>query len=81
MLALRGATVVLAVRNTEAGEQSKARILEEVKAAKAQARSGAAASASAPCLHVLPLDLASLASVRQFPERFDALNLPLNTLM
>ena len=75
MLALRGATVVLAVRNTEAGEQSKARIAEEVKA------SGDAGSAVEDRLKVLPLDLASKESVKSFASKFNDLNLPLNVLM
>ena len=78
MLALRGATVVLAVRNTEAGEQSKARILEELKAAKANGDTGSPAEDR---LKVLKLDLASKESVKSFATNFNDLNLPLNVLM
>ena len=55
MLALRGATVVLAVRNTEAGEQSKARILEELKAAMAAESAEGSTSEAVPSERLIVL--------------------------
>lgn len=66
VLALRGAQVVLAVRNVATGERVKESILQEIPRAR---------------LHVLQLELSSMASVRSFCQNFKALNLPLNILM
>lgn len=66
MLSLRGAQVVLGVRNIAAGEMVKEQIMKEQSHAR---------------LHVLRLDLASIASVRQFCQDFQALNLRLNILI
>lgn len=66
VLALRGVHVVMAVRNVSAGLAAKEAILAEVPGAK---------------VHVLELDLSSMASVRTFASKFESLNLPLNILM
>lgn len=66
MLAKRGAHIVMAIRNLSTGEEVKAAIMEETPNAR---------------VDVMKLDLASLASVRQFAEEFKARKLPLNILM
>ncbi|KAI5077582.1 hypothetical protein GOP47_0007406 [Adiantum capillus-veneris] len=66
VLAMRGAQVVMAVRNVSSGETVKNSILEETNNAR---------------IHVLKLDLSSMASVRGFVSAFKALGLPLNILI
>jgi len=66
VLAKRGAHVIMAVRNTKAGEETKLKFLEEDPSAT---------------LDVMQLDLGSLASVRKFAGDFRAQNLPLNILV
>lgn len=66
VLALRGAHVILAVRNLSAGNDVKAAITKEILAAK---------------VDVMELDLSSMASVRKFASDFISLNLPLNILI
>lgn len=66
VLALRGAHVVMAVRNKDAGTTVKEAILKEIPDAK---------------IDVMELDLSSLASVRKFAADYIALGLPLNILM
>ncbi|CAM6036988.1 unnamed protein product [Sphagnum compactum] len=66
VLAKRGAHVIMAVRNTKAGEEIKLKFLEEDPSAT---------------LDVMQLDLGSLASVRKFAGDFRAQNLPLNILI
>uniref|UniRef100_A0A0D6QTG0 Uncharacterized protein n=1 Tax=Araucaria cunninghamii TaxID=56994 RepID=A0A0D6QTG0_ARACU len=66
VLALRGAHVVLAVRNVNAGNIVKESIIKEIGNAK---------------VDVLELDLSSISSVRNFASNFKSLNLPLNILI
>ncbi|PRQ17656.1 putative very-long-chain 3-oxoacyl-CoA reductase [Rosa chinensis] len=66
VLALRGVHVVMAVRNTNAGENVKEAILKEIPNAR---------------VDVMELDLSSLASVRKFGEEYNSLGLPLNILI
>ncbi|KAM5572434.1 short-chain dehydrogenase TIC 32, chloroplastic [Rosa sericea] len=66
VLVLRGAHVVMAVRNKDAGTNVKAAILKEIPDAK---------------IDVMELDLSSFASVRKFAEDYIALGLPLNILI
>ncbi|KAI5067006.1 hypothetical protein GOP47_0017534 [Adiantum capillus-veneris] len=66
VLAMRGAQVVMAVRSVSSGEAVKQSILQETSNAR---------------VHVLQLDLSSMASVRKFASEFQALNLPLNILI
>eukprot|EP00250_Pteridium_aquilinum_P022745 c25651_g1_i1 orf=298-1251(-) len=66
VLAMRGAEVVMAVRTISSGEAVKESILKETSNAR---------------LHVLQLDLSSMASVRRFASEFKALGLPLNILI
>ncbi|XP_024372709.1 short-chain dehydrogenase TIC 32, chloroplastic isoform X1 [Physcomitrium patens] len=66
VLAKRGAHIVMAIRNLSTGEEVKAAIMEETPNAR---------------VDVMKLDLASLASVRQFAEEFKARKLPLNILI
>ncbi|GAQ90039.1 rossmann-fold NAD-binding domain-containing protein [Klebsormidium nitens] len=66
VLALRGAEVVIGVRRVNAGEETKEVILKSIPNAK---------------IHVLELDLGSLASVREFVKNFKELKLPLNILI
>ncbi|CAM8879218.1 unnamed protein product [Rhodiola kirilowii] len=65
-LALRGAHVVIAARNTAAANEAKQQIVKEIPSAR---------------IDVLKLDLASLKSVREFVDEFISLNLPLNILI
>uniref|UniRef100_A0A7N0U6A2 Short-chain dehydrogenase TIC 32, chloroplastic n=1 Tax=Kalanchoe fedtschenkoi TaxID=63787 RepID=A0A7N0U6A2_KALFE len=66
VLALRGAHVVLAVRNTAAGQTSKDKILKQTPTAK---------------VDVMELDLSSMASVKKFVSEFKSAALPLNLLI
>lgn len=66
VLALRGVHVVMAVRNTDSGNQVRAKILKDTPEAK---------------IDVMKLDLSSMASVRSFASEFKSLDLPLNLLM
>ncbi|XP_076951262.1 short-chain dehydrogenase TIC 32 B, chloroplastic-like [Bidens hawaiensis] len=66
VLAMRGAHVIIAARNTKAANQAKQAILEHHEHAK---------------IDVLELDLSSLKSVKAFADTFKALNLPLNILI
>jgi WW domain-containing oxidoreductase len=66
ILALRGAHVVMGVRNVSAGATVKSEISKEIPDAQ---------------IDVLELDLSSMASVRKFASDFKAMNLPLNILM
>eukprot|EP00897_Mesotaenium_endlicherianum_P009281 jgi/Mesen1/8381/ME000468S07817 len=66
VLALRGAHVVMPVRNVAAGEEAKTKI----KAANPNAK-----------VEVMQMDLSSLSSVRQFSKDFLAKDLPLNLLI
>ncbi|KAJ4785100.1 NAD(P)-binding Rossmann-fold superfamily protein [Rhynchospora pubera] len=66
VLALRGAHVVMGVRNVSVGATVKSEILKEIPDAQ---------------IDVLELDLASLASVRKFASEFKAMKLPLNILI
>ncbi|XP_021895336.1 short-chain dehydrogenase TIC 32, chloroplastic-like [Carica papaya] len=66
VLALRGAHVVLAVRNMDAGRKVKEEIQKEIPAAK---------------VDVMELDLSSMASVRNFASEFKSSGLPLNILI
>lgn len=76
MLALRGASVVLACRNVESAEKSKSKIVEALANAD-----GPSSEDLSKRLIVMALDLSSLASVRQFAEAFLARGLPLHILM
>ncbi|KAK9061476.1 hypothetical protein SSX86_018657 [Deinandra increscens subsp. villosa] len=66
VLAMRGAHVIIAARNTKAANEAKQIILENNKNAK---------------IDVLELDLSSLKSVKAFADNFKAHNLPLNILI
>ncbi|ERM94993.1 hypothetical protein AMTR_s00009p00229030 [Amborella trichopoda] len=66
VLALRGAQVIIAVRNVAAGQEVKEGIIKENTSAK---------------LDVMELDLSSMASVRKFASEFISLDLPLNILI
>lgn len=66
VLAQQKAHVIIAARNTKAGNEAKELILEENEKAR---------------VDVLRLDLASLKSVREFADKFIALDLPLNILI
>lgn len=55
VLASKGATVVMTVRSTARGEEAKENILQEIPKAD---------------VHVMQLDLSSLASVKSFSEKF-----------
>ncbi|KAJ8768574.1 hypothetical protein K2173_022687 [Erythroxylum novogranatense] len=66
VLALRGAHVVMAVRNIEAGHNVKEKILKQIPGVK---------------IDVMFLDLSSLASVRKFASDYVASGLPLNLLI
>ncbi|KAK3220671.1 hypothetical protein Dsin_014641 [Dipteronia sinensis] len=66
VLALRGVHVIMAVRNTAAGRDIKDAIVKEIPGAK---------------VDVMELDLASMASVRQFASDFNSQGLPLNLLI
>ncbi|PON68605.1 Short-chain dehydrogenase/reductase [Parasponia andersonii] len=66
VLALRGAHVIIAARNTDAANKAKDVILNDIENAR---------------IHVLKLDLSSTKSVRAFVDSFNALHLPLNLLI
>ncbi|KAL1828134.1 hypothetical protein ACET3Z_006546 [Daucus carota] len=66
VLAKRGARLVLPARNQKAAEETKARIQSEFPGAE---------------VLIMPLDLSSLSSVRNFVSEFESLNLPLNLLI
>ncbi|XP_049933024.1 short-chain dehydrogenase TIC 32, chloroplastic-like isoform X6 [Nymphaea colorata] len=66
VLALRGATVIIAARSKVRGEKAKVKIAEEVADAK---------------IEVMELDLSSLASVRSFAAAFLSSNKPLHLLI
>uniref|UniRef100_A0A7N0TYP7 Short-chain dehydrogenase TIC 32, chloroplastic-like n=1 Tax=Kalanchoe fedtschenkoi TaxID=63787 RepID=A0A7N0TYP7_KALFE len=66
VLALRGAHVVLPVRNTAAGENVKKAICKEIPGAK---------------IDVMEMDLSSMASVKNFVAQFKSKGLPLNLLI
>ncbi|KAL0481225.1 short-chain dehydrogenase [Acrasis kona] len=66
VFALRGALVVIAVRNVASGEKTAQTILSQNPSAN---------------LKVMEVDLASLKSIRKFAADFKALNLPLNYLI
>ncbi|KAK4833459.1 hypothetical protein QYF36_005453 [Acer negundo] len=66
VLALRGAHVIIAARNMKAASEAKKLIVEENETAR---------------VDVLKLDLASIASVRSFVDKFNSLDLPLNILI
>ncbi|KAB5564515.1 hypothetical protein DKX38_004569 [Salix brachista] len=66
VLALRGAHVVMAVRNVESGGKVKDEILKAIPTAK---------------IDVMLLDLNSMESVRKFASEFISLSLPLNILI
>lgn len=66
MLAKRGARLVLPARSLKAAEEAKARLASDCPGSD---------------IVVLPLDLSSLSSVRNFVSQFHSLNLPLNLLM
>ncbi|ANM66152.1 NAD(P)-binding Rossmann-fold superfamily protein [Arabidopsis thaliana] len=66
VLALRGVHVVMAVRNTDSGNQVRDKILKEIPQAK---------------IDVMKLDLSSMASVRSFASEYQSLDLPLNLLI
>ncbi|KMT12087.1 hypothetical protein BVRB_5g100420 [Beta vulgaris subsp. vulgaris] len=63
---MRGAHVVMAVRNVDAGKNLKQKILAEIPTAK---------------IDVMELDLSSLASVEKFASEFKSSNLSLNVLI
>lgn len=66
VLALRGAHVVMGVRNVAAGKQVREAIINEIPTAKVDA---------------LELDLSSMASVRKFASDFNSRGQSLNLLM
>ncbi|XP_041029008.1 short-chain dehydrogenase TIC 32, chloroplastic isoform X2 [Juglans microcarpa x Juglans regia] len=65
-LAKGGARLVLPARNLKAAEEAKARIVSECPESE---------------IVVMPLDLSSLGSVRNFVSEFESLDLPLNLLI
>ncbi|GJP43266.1 hypothetical protein CLOM_g2749 [Closterium sp. NIES-68] len=84
VLALRGASVVLAVRNTEAGEAAKAAIIKDIEGRLTAAGAGAGAGippAVRERVSVMALDLGSLKSVRTFAADYLRLNRPLHVLV
>ncbi|KAM1020815.1 hypothetical protein PS2_041696 [Malus domestica] len=66
VLALRGAHVVMAVRNMAAGKDAREQIVKAIPSAKVDA---------------MELDLSSLSSVRKFASDFNSSGLPLNILI
>ncbi|XP_049377750.1 short-chain dehydrogenase TIC 32, chloroplastic-like [Solanum stenotomum] len=66
VLAMRGAHVVMAVRNVKSGEEVKESILKDIPRAK---------------LDVMELDLGSMESVRKFASEYNSTGYPLNILI
>ncbi|GMY30599.1 short-chain dehydrogenase TIC 32 A, chloroplastic [Fagus crenata] len=66
VLAKRGARLVLPARSLKAAEETKARIVSECPESE---------------ILIMPLDLSSLTSVRNFVSEFESLDLPLNLLI
>ncbi|CAM8980517.1 unnamed protein product [Rhodiola kirilowii] len=66
VLALRGAHVVLGVRNTASGQNTKETIMKQIPTAK---------------VDVIELDLSSISSVKEFVSQFKSTGLPLNLLI
>ncbi|CAI0414524.1 unnamed protein product [Linum tenue] len=66
VLAMRGAHVVMAVRNVDTGKSVKEAILKEIPTAK---------------VDVMQLDLSSMASVKKFASEYISSGLPLNLLI
>ncbi|KAF8402861.1 hypothetical protein HHK36_010952 [Tetracentron sinense] len=66
VLALRGAHIIIAARNTEAANEAKQLILNDNETAR---------------VDILKLDLCSMKSIRAFADSFNALDLPLNILI
>uniref|UniRef100_A0A7N0US33 Uncharacterized protein n=1 Tax=Kalanchoe fedtschenkoi TaxID=63787 RepID=A0A7N0US33_KALFE len=66
VLALRGAHVILPVRNTAAGENVKKAIIQQIPGAK---------------IDVMEMDLSSMSSVRNFVAQFQSKGLQLNLLI
>lgn len=66
VLAMKGAHVIMAIRNLKTGEEVKSEITRDVPKARVE---------------LMKLDLSSLASVRQFSDEFNNRKLPLNVLM
>ena len=66
VLVLRGAHVIMAVRNVDVGRKVKEAILKEIPNAK---------------IEVMELDLSSMASVRNFASEYNSSDLLLNILM
>ncbi|KAL3499330.1 hypothetical protein ACH5RR_038423 [Cinchona calisaya] len=66
VLVMRGAHVIMAVRNVDSGRQAKEQILKEIPNAK---------------IEVMELDLGSMASVRKFASEYNSSGLPLNILI
>ncbi|KAM1126792.1 hypothetical protein COP2_043202 [Malus domestica] len=64
VLALRGAHVVMAVRNMAAGKDAREQIVKAIPSAKVDA---------------MELDLSSLSSVRKFASDFNSSGLPLTS--
>ncbi|XP_024369287.1 short-chain dehydrogenase TIC 32, chloroplastic isoform X2 [Physcomitrium patens] len=66
VLAMKGAHVIMAIRNLKTGEEVKSEITRDVPKARVE---------------LMKLDLSSLASVRQFSDEFNNRKLPLNVLI
>ncbi|OWM72050.1 hypothetical protein CDL15_Pgr017933 [Punica granatum] len=66
VLTLRGAHVIMAVRNTKTDQDVKEAILKELPSAE---------------INTMELDLSSMTSVRKFASDYVSLGLPLNILM
>lgn len=66
VLAMRGAHVVMAVRNVKSGAEVKESILKEIPQAK---------------IDVMELDLGSMTSVRKFASEYNSTGYPLNILI
>ncbi|XP_059276173.1 short-chain dehydrogenase TIC 32, chloroplastic-like [Lycium ferocissimum] len=66
VLAMRGAHVVMAVRNVKSGAEVKENILKEIPHAK---------------IDVMELDLGCMASVRKFASEYNSFGYPLNILI
>ncbi|TMW95755.1 hypothetical protein EJD97_008375 [Solanum chilense] len=66
VLAMRGAHVVMAVRNVKSGEEVKDSVLKEIPHAK---------------IDVMEMDLGSMESVRKFASEYNSTGYPLNILI